>query len=291
MGGRLVADRVLIEGSTGVGVESSGNGNVTIRDAAIRDQAMGMADTGQGMLVIEAALTADRVQIVRPTGHGIDVRGSPVVQAAATLSDIDIRSVRLRSPGATSSLCFADGSGIRARNDTSLTVRRAVIEGGARGIGIDSFDQHTIEHVLIRSAERTGLCANNGVYQVRNLRIEEVTGVGLDLFGGYMETSDLAIAGTRRIEGDERTGIGVHLHGINTIMDVRIAVFPVTTFLLSENESIGLQLENGSEATLQDGEIAGSEIAIELVNQPGLDLTALHDNVIFRNNATLLTSR
>jgi hypothetical protein len=290
-GGRLEAERVLLEANSGVGIESSGAGNVSLRDVSLRDQSMTGANTGLGILIDDASLDANRIQILRATGQGIDVRGSPETQAAATLENLRVSDVQPRSADSLSYNCLGDASGLRVRADSSLMLDRAVFEGGARGIGIDSYDQQTIRHVLIRGAKRTGLCATNGTYSVENLWIEDTTGLGIYLFGGYMETTNLAVLGTKRIESDEESGVGVVLAGRNTIMDVRIAVFPVTTFSIAGNEARGLQMENGSQAMLQDGEIAGSDIAIDLVNQPGFDLASLYTNVIFRNNATVVRFR
>jgi hypothetical protein len=265
-----------------IGVESSGGSSLVLEDVTIRDQ------SAEAILVQEGSLDADRLQIVRPTGHGIDVRGSDAGQGAATLSDLHVTGVRPRNPSSLSFSCFGDGSGLRVVDDSRVEVTRALFEGGARGIGFNSFDEHSLEHVLIRGAQRQGLCAANGSYDVSTMRIEDVSGRGLEIFGAYMETRDLAVIGTKKLDRPEPSGVGVYLYGINNIMDVRIAVFPLRTFLLSGNESRGILMENGSQAMLTDGEIAGSEIGIELVNQPAFDPTMLYTNVIFRNNGSHL---
>jgi hypothetical protein len=278
LGGRLNAERVLLEANSGVGIESSNESTLVLEDVTVRDQ------NAEGAFVDEGSLTATRLQIVRPIGFGLDVRGSSNGQGAATLTDLLVTGVRSRFPDFLDFYCESDGTGLRVVGDSRVEVSRALFEGGVRGIGFDSEDEHSLDNVLIRGAERHGICAANGSYIVANLRIEDVSGRGLELYGGYMETNDLAVVGTKRVDDPEPSGVGIYLWGINNINVVRIAVLPLRTFLLSDNARNGILMLNGSQAMLQDGEIAGSDTGIELVNQPAFDPTTLYTNVIFRNN-------
>jgi hypothetical protein len=266
-GGDMAIDRIHVEASTSRGISVEG-ASASIRDLTI------LAIDGDAVVVQGGELDLERAVIDLPRRDAIGVYDQMDRESLAVLCDISVAG----DPESSSyALYGVDKTRIEATRFSS----------NQRPIVIRSFEDHLLRDISVKGAYGVGVSVRDGSYDVDRMFVDAVSGVGIQIDGGFFGAKNVTVENTKRTAPDsDTTGIGIRVFGDQSLMAIRLGHLGIERFLLRANQEIGIGLDFSSTALIDDGEIAGSKVGFEVNRQQGFDPEETLRRVIYRNNTT-----
>lgn len=228
-GGTLVLDRVLVEGTNGMGIHVEDEGaTLELRRSAIREgiSAPGLEARGVNVILGATASVTETV-IERAAGAGLVAQEGGVLHC-------DRCVIRETTDGP-----YSNGRGVHVEAATA-TLRRTLVEGNLfGGVGVAGTDTSaTLEDVVVRgtrgaparSVGGNGITVTEGgTLTVRRAIVEDNRDFGIMVVGATAAVEDVVVRGTRLLathvserEGEIATAPGLGVAGGGRVVARRI---------------------------------------------------------------------
>lgn len=283
LGGRLVGRRIDVTASAHAGVAFDGVGvtgeleDLVVTDTRIAGLGDGAGD-GIGLVVAGGAVVdAHRVLVARNVDSGLAV-GEPGSRFVA--DDVTVLDTTAGAGASGTAFSVAPGGHVElTRFHSSRSVGASVIVLGSLQM-VDALVETTAEGAVL--ADGWGLAVSSGgEVDLERAILRDHHGLGVVAYqGGRLTGSDVLIEDIRSAAGAASGVVGIDE-----------GILALTRFVVSRAEVCGVQVAQGGEVDLDDGEVRDNPIGAN-VQDVDFDLARIQDGVRYLDNGISLdTSR